>query len=310
MTKKILFVVLLLLPFASRSQVIDGQKILFYTGFSMGTSYYNGDLNPNYFPQVNFALTEPYISVFVAHYFNRFITARLNLYYAWVKGDDSYSDPDFPGTDNGYWRYNRNLRFRSSIAEVSATAEINLIPETDALGIVHRKYVPYLLVGIGAFHFNPEAPYFPGTTNSTLRPGNYVALEPLGTEGQGTPEYPDRTYYSRIAGCFPLGSGVKYNIDKQVTVALEFGIRLTTTDYLDDVSTTYVNPAYLTQLYGAGTQQAIESVYFANRNINGVNPEQSLPGQQRGDPSHLDHYVFSGISLVYRIPGITAVAPQ
>jgi len=169
------------------------------------------------------------------------------------------------------------------------------------------------LVGIGAFHFNPEAPYVPNGTmqqQSELLPGHYVALEPLGTEGQGTTEYPDRHYYSRIAGCFPLGSGVKYNIDKQVTVALEFGVRLTTTDYLDDVSTTYVNPSYLTALYGAGTTQALESVYFANRNINGKNPEQSLPGNQRGDPSHLDHYVFSGISLVYRIPGITAVAPQ
>jgi hypothetical protein len=305
MTKKLLIVLLLVLPFASKAQVIDGQKILFYTGFSMGTSYYNGDLNPNYFPQVNFALTEPYFSVFIAHYFNRFVTARLNFYYAWVKGDDSYSDPDFP--EPSWFRYERNLRFRSSIQELSATAEINIIPSTDALGIIQRKYVPYILVGIGVFHFNPEAPYFPGTPNNVLKPGNYVALEPLGTEGQGTPEYPDRTNYSRIAGCFPLGSGVKYNIDKQVTVQLECGIRLTTTDYLDDVSTTYVNPQYLINEFGTGTTQAQEAVYFANRSLNS---ELSQPGDQRGDPSHLDHYIFTGLTIIYRIPGITAIAPQ
>lgn len=307
MIKKILFVVLLLLPFAPKAQVIDGQKILFYTGFSMGTSYYNGDLNPNYFPQLNFSLTEPYFSVFAAHYFNRFITTRLNFYYAWVKGDDRFSDPT--AGQNGYFRYNRNLRFRSSIAELSATAEINVIPATDALGIVQRKYVPYVLLGIGAFHFNPMAPYLPGT-NSVLQPGNYVALEPLGTEGQGTSEFPDRQKYPLIAGCFIVGSGVKYNIDKQVTVQLEFGVRLTTTDYLDDVSTTYPDPKYLIQEYGAGTTQAIESVYFSNRNINGVDPKESIANQQRGDPSHFDHYVFSGVSLIYRIPGITAYAPQ
>jgi len=306
MLKKILFVVLLLLPFAPKAQVIDGQKILFYTGISMGTAYYNGDLNPTYFPQVNFPLTEPYVSIFIAHYFNRFITARLNLSYAYVKGDDSYSDPV---TLPSYFRYNRNLRFRSSIAEASVTAEINIIPSTDQLGIVQRKYVPYILLGIGAFHFNPKAPYFAGT-NSVLRPGNYIALEPLGTEGQGTTEFPDREKYPLFAGCFPIGTGVKYNIDKQVTVQLEFGVRLTTTDYLDDVSTTYPDPKYLVSEYGAGTQNAIYSVYFSNRNINGVNPEQSAPNQQRGDPMHFDHYVFSGVTLIYRIPGITAYAPQ
>jgi hypothetical protein len=309
MAKKLLIAILLILPFASKAQVIDGQKVLFYTGISMGTSYYNGDLNPNYFPQVNFGLTEPYFSVFAAHYFNRFVTARLNFYYAWVKGDDSYSDPNFPGASNGYWRYNRNLRFRSSLQELSATAEINIIPATDQLGIVQRKYVPYILVGIGAFHFNPKAPYFPGT-NSTLQSGNYIALEPLGTEGQGTTEFPDRQKYGRIAGCFPLGTGVKYNIDKQVTVQLEFGVRLTTTDYLDDVSTTYPDPKYLVQEFGAGTQNATYAVYFSNRNINGKDPEESLPNNQRGDPMHFDHYVFSGVTLIYRIPGMTAYAPE
>src|SRR5579862_7722148 len=90
----IIYFLFLIMPFAAKSQIVQGKKILFYSGISMGTSYYVGDLNPNYFPQINWPIVEPYFGLFAAHEFNRFLTARVNFNYAWVKGDDRFASPN------------------------------------------------------------------------------------------------------------------------------------------------------------------------------------------------------------------------
>ena len=40
--------------------------------------------------------------------------------------------------------------------------------------------------------------------------------------------------------CFPIGFGVKYAVTDKVNISFEIAHRFTTTDYIDDVSTTYV----------------------------------------------------------------------
>ncbi len=42
-----------------------------------------------------------------------------------------------------------------------------------------------------------------------------------------------------MAVCFPVAVGFKYNVSDNVNVFAEVGYRFTTSDYLDDVSTTY-----------------------------------------------------------------------
>jgi hypothetical protein len=85
---------------------------------------------------------------------------------------------------NNYYQVTRNLGFASSIYEVSAQFEFNFLPYTtipySSMNAKH-KFSPYLMAGFGVFHFNPFAKYN----------GEKVFLQPLGTEGQGYPEYPD-----------------------------------------------------------------------------------------------------------------------
>jgi hypothetical protein len=90
-------------------------------------------------------------------------------------------------------------------------------------------FTPYITIGAGIFNYDPFA---------YLNNVKY-ALRPLGTEGQGSAAYPEREAYGNVALCFPLGMGVKYNISPSVNFAFEISYRFTTTDYLDDVSTTY-----------------------------------------------------------------------
>ena len=58
---------------------------------------------------------------------------------------------------------------------------------------------PYILAGIGYFHFNPQA-----NLND-----NYVDLQPLHTEGQGFAEYPNVKEYKLSQINFPVGIGSK-----------------------------------------------------------------------------------------------------
>jgi Domain of unknown function (DUF6089) len=142
---------------------------------------------------------------------------------------------DVPVTDIASERYNRNLNFRSYITEVALLLEI------------HPKYIfidwpsrdnppprtsPYLLAGVGYFSFNPQ----------TKLGNRYVDLQPLRTEGQGFAEYGRKEYKLNQLN-IPLGAGLKYELSPLVNLRGECIYRKTFTDYIDDLSTTYIDPA-------------------------------------------------------------------
>ncbi|RYZ40707.1 MAG: gliding motility-associated C-terminal domain-containing protein, partial [Sphingobacteriales bacterium] len=89
-------------------------------------------------------------------------------------------------------------------------------------------------LGVGLFSYDPYAFITVNGQNEK------VFLRPLGTEGQGHPNYPDRKPYSSMGICIPLTVGFKYNLSPSMNFFAEAGYRYTNTDYIDDVSTTYV----------------------------------------------------------------------
>ncbi|HYE56023.1 MAG TPA: DUF6089 family protein, partial [Chitinophagaceae bacterium] len=122
-------------------------------------------------------------------------------------------------------------------------------------------------------------------------------LQPLGTEGQGLAEYPDRKPYKRTQFAIPFGAGLRVRVSDKVTLAYEFGLRKTFTDYLDDVSTTYVDPAILATTRGP---KAVELSYRGDELRNG-NPNYPADGTMRGGAESKDWYYFSGISVTIGI---------
>src|SRR5436309_1021378 len=68
--------------------------------------------------------------------------------------------------------------------------------------------------------------------------GTKYFLRPLGTEGQDVGFAKRR--YTPVSPCFPVGAGVKFWIKGGLNVTIEVADRLTMTDYLDDVSATFV----------------------------------------------------------------------
>ncbi len=177
----------------------------------------------------------------------------------------------------------RNLYFRSDIWEASFRVEFNFLP----FGMSGRQacWCPFLFGGLGLFHFNPMAQYTDPATGIT----DWVELQPLGTEGQGLAQYPDRELYGRLQAMLPFGLGVKYRPSKYLVLAVEYGYRKTWTDYIDDVSTTYVEPWLLSSEAAALADPAPATGAKAD--------SHHAVGLKRGDDSLNDWYAYMNVSV-------------
>ena len=175
----------------------------------------------------------------------------------------------------------RNLTFRSRIYEGSLVAEFNFRPYGP--GATEGRWTPYLFGGVAVFHFGPETQYT--APDGTV---SWVALQPLCTEGQGTTVYTERRPYPLTQVCMPFGVGMRWRLSKNVSLTAEYGFRKTWTDYLDDVSTTYVGSAVLL----AEVQDGVLAAALADRS-----EVPNAVGIKRGDDSLDDWYSYFNLSL-------------
>jgi hypothetical protein len=182
-------------------------------------------------------------------------------------------------------RYERNLSFRSNISEISLVAEFHPFYIFGNYDDDHYPPAvsPYLLVGIGYFHFNPQA----------LLNGNYVDLQPLHTEGEGFSEYPNVKNYKLSQINFPVGIGARYDISSIINLRTEMVYRFLQTDYLDDVSGTYIDPSVFAN-HLSGTQLN-EAILLNDRHKQGA--ETAHPGGIRGNPKNNDAYITFNVKL-------------
>ena len=180
----------------------------------------------------------------------------------------------------------RNLSFRSHIYEFSAVTEFDFQPFGP--GATESIWTPYIFGGLAVFHFNPEASYTDAEGNI-----QWVALQPLHTEGQSTSAHPDRKPYQLIQLAMPFGIGARVRLGKNFSLTAEYGFRITWTDYLDDVSKTYVDASVLQAEVNDGDIAAMMADRSGEVTAGAVN----APGIKRGDDSLNDWYSFFNISL-------------
>jgi len=238
----------------------------------LGGAGYFGDLNENSF---QWQTIRPAVNVNLKYRLGTQLYLRSGLAWGMTVGNDKYN------TDSSL--YLRNLSFQTSISEFNIGLEYLLFnPE-----LFDQSY-PYVFAGIGVFHFNPTAK----DMND-----NKVFLQPLGTEGQGLPEYPNRKEYSRIQFCIPMGGGVTFAFSENVDLSAEVGFRKLFTDYFDDVSTTYPNNEILSTRRGA---TAAEMSYRGLYN-HSQNPPPPPEGTIRGNPEKKDWYYFFGVKLSWKL---------
>lgn len=255
-----LWVLCLLFPVAAFSQTR-----VHLTLFG-GLSNYQGDLQGKTFTldQSNLAL-----GLGVKYDLTPNFALRAGINYGTVEATDARND--------------KNLRFRN-LSFASRIVEGNLLLEYTLFDMEERKISPYAFAGAAIYHYDPYA--FDSV-------GRKVFLQPLSTEGQGLPQYPDRKPYKLTQFAIPFGVGVKFRVGYNTVLAYEIGLRKLFTDYLDDVSKTYVDQFILGQERGL---KAVEMAYRAGE-LNEGDPNYPADGTKRGGSEFKDWYYFTGFTV-------------
>jgi hypothetical protein len=243
-------------------------------GLSAGAAHYFGDLNTN--ARVN----RPKLAVgaFFRKQFGNYIALRVGAHFAQLGYSDIYNK-------NNEYQQRRNLSFNTNIWELALQGDFNFFKFVP--GDPYNRFTPYVTFGIGAFSYDPYAYY----------QGQKVFLRPLGTEGQGTAAYPDRKPYGTMALCFPFGVGVKYNWNDRTNIGFEIVYRFTNTDYLDDVSKTYVGADKFPPLPNGDPSLGylLQDRSYETGDVIGIE------GRQRGYPKQKDQYVMAEITVSFNL---------
>ena len=218
--------------------------------------------------------------VYAGAIFDQLFGLRAELSISKVSASDQVLKNDHSAAIN---RYYRNLHFESRILELAVTAEF--MP----LSLLNKESYPllspYILAGIGLFKFNPRA-YFKG---------GWIDLHPLRTEGQGFKEYPSKHPYKLTQLNFPLGLGVRYEISAILNTRLEIVYRLLRTDYLDDVSTQYIDPEHFYS--NLNLRDAGMAVLLSDRSGELQAGVVNHQGEIRGNPANRDAYFSCNLKL-------------
>lgn len=259
----------LYIPRTSSAQIEYG------SGFILGGANYSGDLSgAKISPTI--AQMLPAFGVLLDIQPVNGIRLRMQIAYAQVQGADRFS--------NKIWQKERNLDFKTGIIEGAIISELHLLKWIPATAEWISS--PYIFGGIALFNFNPRTKY----------KGDWIYLQPLGTEGQGLSEYPNKRPYEKTTFSFPMGAGLEININETVSVALELGWRWTLTDYLDDLSGTYADYDVLKN--GNGDLAAL--LAYRKHELSGViEPYPFKEGAIRGNPDVNDIYAMGMLKIVY-----------
>ena len=233
-----------------------------HLGFRFGLANYQGDLQEKRF---TFQQSEMVGSIGVRYDLSEHLTARGFISYGSIKAADA--------NNKSTALQQRNLSFESRIKELELSIQYNLFSLND------KWWTPYAFAGVAFFNFKPYA--FDNNNNKTF-------LQPLSTEGQGFIE--GKKNYKRTVITIPFGIGAEYALNEDMRVGLELSYRRAFTDYIDDVSTSYVDAAQLLAARGA---TAVQMAYRGNGNY-------PAGGSVRGNSANKDSYYFVQLTFTIR----------
>ena len=256
---------------------------------TIGANNFEGDLGGTpgiggTFKDYTLKTLKPLIGASACYNVNPNYAIRAGFNYTAVKGVDSFIKNT---GDMERWRIYRNGSFKSNIWEAYITADIfplMLFQKTYEID----RLAPILGVGIGVFHFKPMKKL--GDT--------WYDLQPLTLEGQGFAEYPDRHPYKLTQLYIPVTVAVKYYLDYTNKWALTGGLamRHTFTDYIDDISTTYIDPNLFDKYLPPDKAAIARQLYSTS-----IRPEKVKPGILKADPTDKDTYLTFFLTLSVRL---------
>ena len=251
-----LFSLLLFVLFSSVAFAQKGIEL----GGNAGIAYYFGDLNTNY----NLSSPGLAFELKARKNFNERLCVAAGFQYGHVSASDKNSNNNFEKA--------RNLDFKSNIWDLNFTMEFNFFPYYH--GSEDFYYTPYLFFGFSVLKYNP----------TTELNGVQYDLRDFGTEGQFF-----GNEYFLMSGAWVYGMGFKWDINRDWSVNTQISGRKLFTDYIDDVSGNYPDPASLDALRGS------TAVALSDRS--GI-PDFAREGMQRGNGKNNDVIYFISIGIM------------
>ncbi len=269
--RQLLATLIICLPFASFAQNSIVQEGEF--GVGVGAAHYFGDLN------TRAKLNRPKLAagIFFRKNFGNYIAMRVSGNYAQLGYSDVYN------THNEYM-HRRNLSFNTNVWELGLQGDFNFYRFMP--GEPEFRFTPYVTFGVSAFNYDPYA---------YLNSEKYF-LRTLGTEGQAIDSL-HRKPYSSMAVAFPFGVGIKYSINERINLGFEVVYRFTNTDYLDDVSTTYVDPS----LFPPNPDGSLSTAYLLSDRSYETGERIGIKGRERGNSQNKDNFVTAMFYISFNL---------
>lgn len=248
------FKTFLIVAFLCAQTVFAQKGYNFEFGGMLGFANYLGEIGGRekearpFIMDMKLAKTRWSVGGYARYRLGSMLAVKASLNYLRIAGNDA-------NTINDARKY-RNLSFRNDIYDLEGTLQWVFYDSKKPIGIYNRSSIyfsSYLFAGVGGFYHNPKTNY----------QGSWVALQPIKTEGVS---------YSKFGFCVPMGGGFYVTINKRRRahrIGIEINWRFTTTDYLDDISTVYKNPAELS---------SSTAVALSNRNVELNNQPEGFSG--------------------------------
>jgi hypothetical protein len=297
-----------------------------WLGGNINALNYYGDLAPiNRWASTDISFTRPGFGAEAGYLFMPNLALRGSFNWGRLTGNDATADLN---SEEDAPRYYRNLSFRNDIWELNVGAKIFIFPEMNGPSF-RRQFNFFAYLGVGAISHSPkgQVPEYDYQTFGidaasngapTLpQAGEWVSLRDLGTEGQlldgGTGVYSTLRFMANVS------IGASLRLPSNFNAEVEIGLRSAFTDYLDDVSTTYVDYARfdndLSRIMADRGAERVEVRSGDNRPVDNeivtLDGGQyhtagliggGIEGARRGNPDQNDYYLMTQIRLVYIIP--------
>lgn len=283
---------LVLLFFAIAATLASEAQYNWDYGLLIGGSNYLGDIGGKELTRRDFVWdmhlnqTRLALGVYGRYRFSRKLSLAANFTHLRIQDRDNLSTNPA--------RVARNLNFRNRLWELGVRAELTVYYDNDVggRGYYNPDFKLYVFGGFAGYYHNPQGRIL----DPDLEVDNtWYNLRDFKTEGQDKP-------YSRFGLAIPAGMGLYFTWNKEWRLGWELSWRTIFTDYLDDISTVYADPANMpndeARAFSSQSSQVIideisdpsSGTIWDHRYVPGVNTK-------RGDPSHNDSYLTTQVSI-------------
>jgi len=304
----------------------------FELGVSGGATNYFGDLGNEAWFQVS--STQPGIALTLRNFLGtsgftgnlyRPFSAEVRISWNRLQYDETKPIGDSKGWD--LRNYGRGISFRNDLFGLATHVTYTLFSNPKVP--LHKQNAAFFLfTGVGVYYGKPKADLFRGNIDinnryyfwhdGTIRDAPYEGSFSSGNiiEKDGIYETDLADWYtegSRIKGegkrkpvykfvniAIPMGFGMRYGINKKITMSTEFGYYMFFTDFIDDVSDAYPTYSEINANFPGDPVKQELALYISDPTGFGNSGYPGPATSPRGNPGKKVAHSYVNIELAYK----------